>query len=68
MNGRWQLGVYTSQITAVVIDYFCIIYECTLTIDLEDEDDHKERKNIGSDVSLVFYVFFQSPPGERGIC
>ena len=30
-TARWQLGIYTSQITAVVIDYFCIIYECTLT-------------------------------------
>jgi hypothetical protein len=26
------MGVYTSQITAVVIDYFCIIIECTLTL------------------------------------
>ena len=31
-TARWKLGVYTSQITAVVIDYFCIIIECTLTL------------------------------------
>ena len=31
-TARWKLGVYMSQITAVVIDYFCIIIECTLTL------------------------------------
>jgi hypothetical protein len=43
-TARWQLGVFTSQITAVVIDYFCIIIECTLTFDKLTKDESKQER------------------------
>ena len=45
-TARWKLGVYMSQITAVVIDYFCIIIECTLTL-------YYERARLAAGILLI---------------